>query len=80
MKLKIKKEFENVVIGYNGSGAVIGGRSDLHKLYEIAISSMPSWLIYFENATEEVVLEGISELYKDAKEAKEIDRGEKNKT
>lgn len=80
MKLKIKKEFESVVIGYNGSSAAIGGRNDLHKLYEIAKKSMPTWLDYFETISEDELLENKSLSYKEAKEVKEAQRLENTKT
>ena len=39
MKIKIKKEFENQVVGFNGSGKPLKGRKDLAVLAEMALRS-----------------------------------------
>lgn len=37
--LKVKKQYENTVIGFNNSGAPLGLRNDLHILYEMAVNT-----------------------------------------
>lgn len=56
MALKIKKQFENKVIGFNRSSAPLGRRNDLHILYQIAKDAgRQDYLNMFENATESEV-------------------------
>lgn len=50
MDLKIKKEYEGVIIGFNNDGKTpLGERTDLDKLLNIAHSSRSAFLEYFEN-------------------------------
>lgn len=47
MPLKLKKEHENTVVGFNKSSLPLGKRKDLHKLYELS-SQNPNILNYFD--------------------------------
>lgn len=53
MSIKIKKEFEEKIIGFNNSAVPLGKRKDLHKLLEIAKSSnRKEYLDLFETTIE----------------------------
>lgn len=47
--MKIKKEYEYTVIGFNNSSLPLGHRKDLHKFYEMAkAKNNQRWLDMFE--------------------------------
>lgn len=53
MAIKVKKQFENVVIGFNNSSKPLGQRDDLHILCEIAkASKRRDYLDMFETTEE----------------------------
>lgn len=71
MALKIKKEFENKVIGFNRSSLPLGKRNDLHILYDIAkASNRQDYLNMFENATEAEVEKAKVETFEKKQEEK----------
>lgn len=47
-QLRIKPEFQQTVIGFNGSSLPLGKRKDLDRIYEFAKSNYPKWLEFFE--------------------------------
>jgi len=54
MALKIKPEFKDTVIGFNGSGLPLGQRNDLHVLFETAkANNRQDYLNMFEGEISE---------------------------
>ncbi|MGN6438377.1 MAG: hypothetical protein ACTHMM_17675 [Agriterribacter sp.] len=60
MPIKVKKQYEHEVVGFNNSGKPLGQRSDLHVLYDIAKRGNHAHLLkYFEEVPDEIELEKI---------------------
>jgi len=70
MSLKIKSQYKDVVIGFNGSSLPLGSRTDTHKLYQLAQQqNLQHFLQMFEDTPSEKALEKIKEDFFDKKQA-----------
>lgn len=53
--ITVKKEFADMVIGFNGSGKPLGQRNDLHKIYNLAkANKRKDYLNMFEDDGKEL--------------------------
>lgn len=62
MPIKLKPQYNDVLIGFNNSSLPLGQRNDLHKLYEVAKGKKhKAHLDMFEEVPDQAELDAVKE-------------------